>query len=225
MANRIDFDRYTGEYNRLLREGTAFFSADDAYFAKYKVELMKARLSRPVKRVLDYGCGIGRDIPFLRDAFPEAEVVGTDISRASLEIAHQNQPDIAFVAESDDTSKLGRFDLIFLAGVFHHIPVVERAHVSGLLYSRLQSPGDLFVFEHNPYNPITRRIVSNCRYDEDVVLLSPRELRRYLSRAGCKIRRTEYCLFIPPRLTGLAWLEPRLAWLPLGGQYVVHVTK
>lgn len=225
MTNRVDFDKYTNDYNLLLQEGTGFFSKNDAYFARYKVELMRARLTQPVNRILEYGCGIGRNIPFIKEAFPNAEVIGTDISHASLDIARQDQPDVEFIAEGDQTSSLRDFDLIFVAGVYHHVPVAERAYVSDILYQRLGPQGDLFVFEHNPYNPITRRIVSNCPYDDDAVLLQPEELREHLRQGGFSNPHTEYCLFIPPSLTKLTWLEPHFGWLPLGGQYFVHVSK
>ena len=80
---------------------------NDTYFARYKVALIKSRLLRPISRVLEYGCGIGRNIPFLREAFPEASVVGTDISRSSIEIARQYQPDVDFFIEGSDVSQLG----------------------------------------------------------------------------------------------------------------------
>ena len=203
MTNRVDFDKYTSDYNLLLQEGTGFFSKNDAYFARYKVDLMRSRLTQPVKKILEYGCGIGRNIPFIREAFPQAEIIGTDISHASLEVARQDQPDIEFIIEGDEASSLCQFDLIFVAGVYHHVPVTERAHVSNLLYQRLNPFGNLFVFEHNPYNPVTRRIVSNCPYDDDAVLLQPKELRGHLSQAGFSNIHTEYCLFIPPSLTKL----------------------
>jgi SAM-dependent methyltransferase len=225
MTNRVDFDKYTNEYNLLLQERTGFFSKDDAYFARYKVELMKSRLTQRVKTILEYGCGIGRNISFIREAFPYADVVGTDISQASLDIARQDHPEVSFITESDELSDIGKFDLIFVAGVYHHIPVAKRTDVSDLLYRRLDPFGNLFVFEHNPYNPITRRIVSKCPYDDDAVLLRPKELREHLRQSGFRNPHTEYCLFVPPNLTMLTWIEPRLCWLPLGGQYFVHVSK
>jgi SAM-dependent methyltransferase len=225
MTNRVDFDKYTSDYNLLLQERTGFFSKNDEYFARYKIELVKSRLTRPVKRILEYGCGIGRNIPFIREAFPNADVIGTDIASESLEFARTHIPGVEFVVEGDKTSNLGQFDLIFVAGVFHHVPVTERAHVSSLLFQRLNSLGNLFVFEHNPYNPVTRRIVSTCPYDEDAVLLQPKELREHLRQAGFNEHHTEYCLFIPPSLAKLTWLERHLGWLPLGGQYFVHVSK
>lgn len=226
MTDPVDFDKYTEQYNRLLQERTSFFSKSDAYFAKYKVDLMKAHVGQaPVQRLLEYGCGIGRNIPYLKEAFPGAEIVGTDISRASLDIARQDQPGVEFIVEDTAGSDLGRFDLIFVAGVFHHIPVPQRTQASELLYQRVNESGNLFIFEHNPYNPVTRRIVSNCPYDEDAVLLAPKELRQYLLAAGFRHEQTQYCLFIPPGLSKLTWLETKLGWLPLGGQYFVHVAK
>lgn len=225
MTDRLDFDDYAEEYNRLLQERTSFFSGNDAYFARYKTDLMRSCLSRPVKKVLEYGCGIGRNIPFLREAFPQAVVIGTDISRASLEIARRDQPDVEFFEEDNPVLDVRSFDLIFVAGVFHHIPVAERRKVSRLLFQRLELAGDLFVFEHNPYNPVTRRIVSTCPYDDDAVLLTPQELIRYLEAEGFKQPHTQFCLFIPPSLSWLVWIERRLGWLPLGGQYFVHFSK
>jgi trans-aconitate methyltransferase len=225
MTKRVDFDQYTADYNQLLQQQTAFFSASEAYFADYKVKLVKARVDQGVQRILEYGCGIGRNIPYLRAAFPDAEIVGTDISVASLELARQEQPEATFVAEHEHTTAFGSYDLIFVAGVFHHIPPEQRAAAANTLFARLNSSGKLFVFEHNPYNPVTRHIVSNCPYDEDAILLKPAELRSHLLKAGFSAARGEYCLFVPPRLRLLRWIEPWLGWLPLGGQYFVEAGK
>ena len=83
----------------------------------------------------------------------------------------------------------------------------------------------MFGFEHNPYNPVTRRIVSNCPYDEDAVLLKPSELRTLLSGAGLSVQRQAYCLFVPPRFGRLAACEAALGWLPLGGQYWIEARR
>jgi len=225
MSERVNFDQYTKNYDQLLQEQTGFFSKDDDYFARYKVELAKACIKNPVKRILEYGCGIGRNIPFLKAAFPDADVVGSDISPASLEVAMKQQPDVQFFLEDDLAPRKSEFDLIFVAGVFHHIPPSQRGDAAMLLASRLTAHGEAIVFEHNPYNPVTRRIVSNCAYDADAVLLKPSELMALLSEAGLRGAAQGYCLFIPPSLNKLLWLEPKLKWLPLGGQYFVHAAK
>jgi SAM-dependent methyltransferase len=222
MTNKVDFDDYTENYNQLLKAGTRFFSSSEEYFARYKVDLVRKQVHSPVCRLLEYGCGIGRNIPFLQQAFPDAVVMGSDISGASLEVARRDNTEVEFFREDDNVDPTNLFDLIFVAGVFHHIPVARRVDVAITLSNRLAPSGRLFVFEHNPFNPITRRIVNNCPYDEDAVLLKPSELKRILSDAALIIERRAYCLFVPPSLSVVAGLESKLGWLPLGGQYWVQ---
>lgn len=225
MSNRVDFDQFTDNYNQLLRKSTSFFSASEQHFAKYKIEIIRDQVRAPVKRVLEFGCGIGRNIPHLREAFPDAIVVGSDISSASLAFARLENPGSQFVHEGGDEPPIGLFDLEVVAGVFHHVPTAQRRDVASLLFERLSPGGQLFVFEHNPFNPVTRRIVSRCPYDEDAVLLRPSELIDILRSAGLSVERRAYCLFVPPRLSRLAALEKQLGWLPLGGQYWVQARR
>jgi 2-polyprenyl-3-methyl-5-hydroxy-6-metoxy-1,4-benzoquinol methylase len=119
----------------------------------------------------------------------------------------------------------GQFDVIFVAGVFHHVPPPQRESVSKTLMDRLAPGGKVFVFEHNPYNPVTRRIVNTCPYDADAVLLKPAELKRTLKNAGMTLEKQAYCLFVPPSLPALRGLERHLGWLPLGGQYWVQACR
>ena len=225
MSKPVDFDRFVGNYNDLLKEGTAFFSARDAYFAEYKIQWLVRHLKSAPSRVLEYGCGIGRNIRYLKDAFPDAKIIGSDIANESLAVAREENPTVDFILERDfSLANDDRFDLIFVAGVFHHIPADERSEAMVSLRSRLRTGGQLIVYEHNPYNPVTQRIVSTCPYDEGVVLLKPKELSRLMSASGFSVMNTQYCLFVPPSLRWLTWLEPHLGWLPLGGQYVMQAT-
>ena len=218
MNNKVDFDNYTDNYNDLLRESTSFFSANEQYFAQYKIDLVQATVRHPVRRVLEYGCGIGRNVRYLQTAFPDASLTGTDISEASLAIAAEENPSAQFEIEHS-MLQLGQFDLIFVAGVFHHISPTQRLSAMQQLASRLSPTGTLAIFEHNPYNPVTRRIVNTCPYDADAVLLRPSEMHQLLNQAKLKSLGKAYCLFVPPKLSKLALLEKYLKWLPLGGQY------
>ncbi len=221
---KVDFDDYTDNYNSLLRESTGFFTESETYFAKYKVDILRREVPATTKRLLEYGCGIGRNIPFLRAAFPEATIAGSDISAASLEIARKENPGVEFFLEQADTSA-EPYEVIFIAGVFHHIPVRERASVMKALYHRLAPGGTIVIFEHNPFNPVTRKIVNDCPYDEDAVLLKLSNLKTLLVDVGLPVRRSAYCLFVPPSLSVLLPLEAKLGWLPLGGQYWVKAKR
>jgi SAM-dependent methyltransferase len=225
MNNRVDFDNFTDNYNQLLNEKTRFFSSNVEYFAWYKVDIVRKQVHAPVSRLLEYGCGIGRNIKFLQQAFPNAVIVGSDISRGSLEIARRDNVGVEFVQEDENMEPVGLFDVILVAGVFHHVPIEQRVAVARSIFKRLSSTGLLFIFEHNPFNPVTRRIVSNCPYDEDVVLLTLIELQNILDQAALSIECKAYCLFVPPNLSVLSWLESKLAWLPLGGQYWVKAKR
>lgn len=221
VTGDVDFDDYSANYDELLHESTKLYAEDSEYFAKYKVELVRDASHRPIARVLEYGCGTGRNIAYLQSAFPNAEVFGTDVSAASLEIASKNNPGARFEIERDDLD-IGKFDLIFIASVFHHIPPVARTAVMQALARRLAPGGCIDVFEHNPYNPVTRKIVNDCPFDADAILLKPEELRVLFRDAGIDLRGLSYCLFVPPRLSWLLPIEKYLRWLPLGGQYWIR---
>lgn len=224
MTIKVDFDDHKDNYNNLLRESVGFFSEDEAYFARYKTEIVRKAAAAKPTRILEYGCGIGRNIPFLLEAFPSSEIEGSDIAPESLSIAKKNNPGINFFLEDDNWSG-DPFDLVFVASVYHHIPLKERDAVTRMLFSRLKPGGEVCIFEHNPYNPITRRIVSRCPYDADAVLLRPSELKSMLRRASFEVAGASYCLFVPPAFSRLAWLESRLGWLPLGGQYWIRGSR
>ena len=156
MGNRVNFGDFTNNYNQLLNGKTRFFSSNVEYFARYKVDLVRKHVHSSVSRLLEYGCGIGRNISFLQQAFPSAVIVGSDISSASLEIARRDNPGVQFVQEDENAEQMGLFNVILVAGVFHHVPIEQRVEVARTLFKRLSPDGLLFIFEHNPFNPVTR---------------------------------------------------------------------
>jgi hypothetical protein len=106
--------------------------------------------------------------------------------------------------------------------VLHHIEPGMRRDVVRDLCRRLRPQGIVAVFEHNPLNPVTRRIVSNCSFDEGVILLSKSETKGYFSEIdGMTIMKSGYCLFTPEPLKRLNWIDSLLRKVPLGGQHFV----
>jgi SAM-dependent methyltransferase len=218
VAN-VDFDQYAGQYEAILAAQTNFFDPDSHYFARYKVELAKDVVGK-VDAVLDFGCGIGRSMPHLRATFPDADIVGCDPSAKSLAIAREQNPTCRFVM-TDELDSDRKFDLIIASCVFHHIRPESRQTAIRYCYSRLKDNGRFIVFEHNPINPVTRRLVRNCPFDADAVLLGMREMIARMRNEHLHIEETRYCLFFPHALAALRPFEKYLRRLPMGGQYFV----
>jgi hypothetical protein len=109
--------------------------------------------------------------------------------------------------------------------VLHHVPVAERRGLLSRLRTKLRPGGRLFVFEHNPLNPLTRHAVDTCPFDENAVLIRAPKMRRRVLDAAFASATINYRIFFPHALRGLRGLEPRLTWLPLGAQYYVRASK
>ncbi len=220
---KIDFDQYAGQYEALIAAQTGFFDRDNDYFVRYKVERAK-ELAGDADAVLDFGCGVGRAMPYFRAAFPNADVVGCDPSADSLTIARRDNPDCRFFA-MDELSAATKFDLVLASCVFHHIQPAERQDALRYCYDRLKPGGHFVIFEHNPFNPVTRHLVNTCPFDADAVLLRMGETMRRMREAQFEIAGTGYCLFFPAQLAALRPLEKYLSWLPLGGQYFISSVR
>jgi SAM-dependent methyltransferase len=152
--------------------------------------------------------------------FPDAKLFATDLSEKSLAYVRKNFPDL--IVLPDESIDGYSFDMIFVSGVFHHVPADQRTGVVARLATLLSEGGELFIFEHNPFNPVTRHMVSTCPFDYDAELITLRRMKHLLrDSAGLRIVKTGYCLFFPQILQAVRPLEKILRWLPFGGQYFV----
>jgi trans-aconitate methyltransferase len=180
--------------------------------------------SNPESRILDFGCGAGRSLQYIAQYFPNAEVWGYDVSSASLEVAAERLPSANFFsdwAEIRDT----KFDLIVAANVFHHIPIEYRQQALTQCRHALNEEGQMFMFEHNPYNPATRWVFERCPFDVDAEMLSLTTALALTKHAGFSEEHHGYTLFFPRPLAALRPLEPWLKFLPLGAQYYIQMAK
>ena len=180
------------------------------------------------RRVLDFGCGTGVSTRALAAAAPAWQITGIDPSHESIECARRTSPNTArFVHDVGSGLPFAdsAFDLVFTACVFHHI---ERAqHSSWVLEIQrvLKPQGRLFLFEHNPYNPLTRRSVRECPFDDGVTLLTGRYAAGVLRRAGFSVSGPTFYYFFPRAFGFLRPMERLLRWFPLGAQYYVTGRK
>jgi ubiquinone/menaquinone biosynthesis C-methylase UbiE len=106
---------------------------------------------RAYRHIVDLGCGFGKSTWPLKQAFPEADVTGVDLSAACLALAAERVAerglDIGFV-QADATAtglEAGSADLVTSTMLIHELPV----HALEALFreaSRLLAPGGLLRF-------------------------------------------------------------------------------
>lgn len=224
-----EFDEYADDYEAALQKGLSLSGESKDFFAEGRVRWLQKQLQKhgqTPKTVLDFGCGTGSSTPFLLEFLGLEKVLGVDPSSASLEEARRTyDPQTAMFATPEQYVPSGEMDLAFCNGVFHHIPLSERAGAVQYVWDALK-PGGLFAFwENNPWNPGTRYIMSRIPFDRDAITITPPEARNLLKTDGFTILKTDFLFIFPKSLGFLRGLEPPLSGVPLGAQYLVLAQK
>lgn len=219
-ADRAKFDAYAEDYVTVHQRNVAITGEQPEYFAAYKLgcleRLVGAGFDLPV---LDYGCGVGMVTRQLCARF--SDVQGFDPSATSLAAARERAPRARFHSEIAGVPD-GHFGLLIMSGVLHHVRPEEREAVIRTAIGKLRpQDGRLVVFEHNPLNPLTRRAVALCAFDDDAILLWPWSASRLLRRAGLQDVTLRFIVFLPRAFAALRWIEPKLGAVPLGAQVML----
>lgn len=227
--DRAEFDRFADEYRAMHAANISASGEQPEFFAEYKVKDVAASFARGhidhlVVRILDFGAGIANSVPYWRRYFPDARVTCADVSAKSLQFGRERVKDDANFVQFDGQVlpfDSGSFDIVFAACVFHHID--HAAHVDLLRELRrvLHPAGELWIFEHNPYNPLTVRAVNDCPFDENARLIKAATMRQRMLAAGFSFPRIRYRIFFPGALRVLRNLEPSLTKVPFGAQYSI----
>lgn len=222
------FDKYAGSYETLHEENIRITGFSPSYFDEFKVravyDYLKS-LSREAKvlNFLNFGCGIGKSEVFIKRYLPNSKVFSIDVSGESIEAAKKRNNRLqnvffeVFDGQSIPFDK--KFDVIFAANVFHHIDFEKHLSILKNLHECLGNCGALFLFEHNPLNPLTRYAVKTCEFDQDARLLNPVYTGRILSASGFVWKRLQFTIFFPKFLSSLIPLEKYLRYVPFGAQY------
>ena len=224
------FDRFGSDYERAVEQAVAFAGQPHDVYIRAKAHKLLALARRHLRgdprTVLDVGCGIG-----LLDRHLVGHVRslhGVDPSEAMIERAREAVPVADYAVADGRTLPFdgGRFDLTFAICVLHHVAdATDRLQLLREMARVTRAGGLVVVFEHNPLNPLTRRVVRSCAFDEGVELLARREVRALLQQVGLEPTDAEYILFFPWRTRLVEALERRLAPVPLGAQYVVAARR
>lgn len=223
----MNFDRFAGDY-RAEVEKAAGVSVERLAGEKARLilDVLSAHVGDPKRlRVLDIGCGIG-----LVDTELESKVAllcGADMSRGSLDFARARAPATCFALYDGATLPFrdAAFDAAFASSVVHHVPPAARPTFMAEMLRLVVPGGVAILIEHNPLNPVTRRIVSRCAFDADAVLLRCREAAGLLAGAGAPMAGRRYIGFSPLRHALVERAERIVGWLPIGAQYCVWGVK
>jgi trans-aconitate methyltransferase len=212
-------------YDEMLQQGLDLAGESKDYFIDGRVAYLRERLERrgPIRRILDFACGVGDASQRLADAFDAEEVVGVDVASGAIAEARRRvgDPRIRF-AELADLEPSPHFDLCYVNGAYHHIPVDQRDAVTRRIHDVLRADGAFALFENNPYSPAARLVMRRIPFDRDAVMLRPAVARRVMARAGFDVAGpTAYLFVFPNALRALRRLEPRARPLPIGAQYLV----
>lgn len=226
-ADAPEFEAYAARYDEALAAGLSVTGEDKDYYARGRMRWLAGRLRAlgiaAPGTVLDFGCGLGGSTPLFLDLLGAKQVVGVDVSEGLLDRAREafaNEPRARFHAIAAHDAPASA-DLAFVNGVFHHIPVADRAEALRYVRRTLR-PGGVFAFwENNPWNPGTRYIMSRVSFDENAITITPPEARGLLRAAGFEVVETDFLFIFPRALRWLRPLERLVARLPLGGQYLV----
>jgi SAM-dependent methyltransferase len=229
---KTDFDTYADDYERMHKDSIKMSGYEPTYFDEHKIKTLFADYKSYSKdktktvKILNFGCGIGKSEEFINKYFTNCTICSVDISEKSIETAKEKNKrftNIEFI-QYDDIETLNlkdKFDIIFVANVFHHIP--EEFHVKILTRLRtfLAPSGYLYVFEHNPQNPLTRNAFNTCEFDVGCKMIHPNLFVSMSKEAGYKNISRNYILFFPKFLTMFSGIERFLKWCLLGAQYYV----
>ena len=200
----------------------------DRYFARGRIRWLRRcldELGEQPTTMLDFG---SVDVGTSAEYFAHLTIrslVGVDVSNPADGNGKAPSGDgrATFVHVADFRAA-GSIDLALTHGVFLKMPPREQAAAAVLVFRSLK-PGGLFAFwEHNPWNPRARFRASE-KFRTEAGPLSPPDARRLLRGVGFDIVHTTSTFFFP---RGLRWcqpIEPMLALLPLGGQYMVLARK
>lgn len=240
MSNTV-FDQVARDYEKIHNRSLPPGVSSDEFVrqkAEHVVRWIQENAGDGQFCYLDFGCGNGRLFRFLIDSIPlepmlaegSLRLFGVEPSTESIDEARRIAGDerVCFANRLEALPAGVRFDLVISCNVFHHIPPLERAATTRELRARMKPDANLVVWEHNPFNPISRLLVKCCPFDEDARLLSLAATRRLFEENSYRYVKHAYLNLFPPswqQLKFVSRVESKLSGLPIGAQYWVMVVN
>ena len=177
--------------------------------ARFKQQLVKQANIQPGQRVLDLGCGTGTLTLLIKQAYPDAEVIGLDgdltvlaMARAKTEKAGVTlafNAGMAFQLPYPDHA----FDRVLTSLVLHHLTTENKQRTLQEVYRVLQPGGTLYVLDFGrPHNRLAYLISLILRNFEEVADNIQGLLPSMFGRAGfTSIQETAHFMTVAGTLT------------------------
>jgi 2-polyprenyl-3-methyl-5-hydroxy-6-metoxy-1,4-benzoquinol methylase len=160
--------------------------------------------SPAAKNILEVGCGEGAVTERLRAVYPDAEITAIDITPRVGRLYRGSQDAVRFIqcpVQDVAAAEPGRYDLVVLSDVLHHVPEALRQGLFDAIRKTL-APNGVFIFKD--WEPSFSPIHWLC-YAGDRWLTGDRV--RYMTRAEMRDRLTKS--FGPSALVSEARIPPR----------------
>lgn len=217
-------DHYHSEVDGWLKR---FASTSALYVAKAKADhvIFEAQhhfTNKTSLTGLDVGCGTGLIASMIHDD-TGIKILGTDLSQGMIDHRVESSQKIELLTSNSARLpfKNDCFDFSYSVCFFHHLDDEDRLNTVQEMKRVTKPEGLIFIFEHNPYNPIVQAMVKCCPLDRNARLLTPNQVKQLYQQAGIEIITLKFILFFPEPLSFLNPLQTRLSRLPLGSQYFV----
>ncbi len=228
--NNINFSDYVESYQEEIQSSINFIGQNVDFFIELKANLIKKIAGKYFEKpqelmVLDIGCGIGLTDHHLAEYF--SNLHGVDIEKDVIDKAKQYNPSVMYGLYNGTEIPFDScsMDLVFAINVIHHVQPAGWSKFTDEMFRVTKKGGIALVFEHNPFNPLTRLAVSRCEFDKDAVLLYKNRVKSLFADSNFRIQEHSYIVFFPFNKKLFRSIETALRWLPLGAQYLVAGKK
>ena len=159
-------------------------------------------IEKPIKQILEVGCGAGFSVDYLKGKF--INYTGVDYSENLINYAVKHNSDKGVEFECLNISEFNtkfKFDVILMIGVLHHMP--EPENIIKSLEKILSPKGIIVVNEPQAGNPLIRllrkiRKKIDKNYSSDQVEFSENEIRSIFERCGHEVITYSQGLFSTP---------------------------
>ena len=220
---QVSFDDYVDTYQKEIQSSIGFIGQDVDFFLRLKanklIELADKYLTDANITVLDIGSGVGLMDRCLTNKF--RNLSGVDVEGGVVQKAKEHNPSVNYKLYDGNSLPFpdNSMDLVFAVNVMHHVAPANWNNFVKEMHRVAKKGGLAVVFEHNPYNPLTRLAVSRCEFDRDAVLLKKNKLKELFISSGFEIAEHSYIIFFPFKGKFFRSVEQAVSWLPFGAQH------